>query len=273
MAPRQTAEQRRAGGGRRRTGASNQGPTDDSAYGMALAQLAERTAAQVPPEPLAAQGRGATRLTHAVYEAQLSLLEQNRLHAEEQAARLREEEQAARLREEAQAARLYAQEQAAARRRERQRAAAAAAEERRATIQNIERGDTGIPRRLDQDMSDWSQDMLTYVNYAVPVYTLVPIIREDLYLFVRDELVTNELASRMISLPQQWDWSNGRGDLSDIVDYHVEACRIRLDELDDENDNDDRQRIAWARQPVVCTALDHKSTGVCRRDSAQTYAP
>lgn len=118
-------------------------------------------------------------------------------------------------------------------------------------IQNIERGDTGIPSRIERDMSWWSQDMLTYVDYAVPVYTLAPVIREDMCLFNRDDLATNELASRMISLPQQWDWSSGRGNLSDIVEYHVTACLVRLKELDDENDRDDQQRIAWARHPVV----------------------
>jgi len=223
MAPRRTAEQRRAEETRRRRDAQR---GDE-----------ERRAGRVPVEPPAAWSV-ATCLT---YEAQLAVVEQN---LTDRPARGRVE------------ARLHNGDQAAAGQRAQQRAAAAAAEDSRALIQNIEAGDTGIPRRV-HGMSWWRQDMLTYIDYAVPVYTLVPVIREDMCLFIRDDLATNELASRMISLPSQWDWSNGRGNLSDIVEHHVRACLVRLKELDDENDNDDQQRIAWARNPVVCTALDH----------------
>jgi len=250
MAPRRTAEQRRAEENRRRRNGHI-----PNAYQMGLQRLLEEDAAilsrrRVPerrahPEPHTEQEPAAARLTHAVYEAHLSLQVQNR---EERAARIRVEEQAARSHEEA---------RAAARQRVQQRAAAAAAEESLAMVRNIEAGDTGIPRQIEHDMSWWAQDTLTYIDYAVPVYTLVPVTREDMCLFIRDDLATNELASRTISLPGQWDWSNGRGNLSDIVEHHVHACLDRLKELDDENDNEDQQRIAWARNPVVCTTLDH----------------
>jgi len=283
MAPRRSAGQQRREENRRRREAQIPSGAALTAYEVGVQHLevhnaallaesrtVERMAGRMRMEVPVAQERAATRVTHAVYEAQLSHLEQNR------AERQRVEEQAARSCNEAQGVRMHEAEQAAARQRAQQRATAAAAEESRVMIQDIEDGDTGLPSRIKRDMSWWSQDMLTYVDYAVPVYTLVPVIREDMCLFIRDDLATNELASRTISLPPQWDWSDGRGNLSDIVEHHVAACLKRLNELDDENDNDDQQRIAWARNPVVCTALDYKSReqswGECRRHSAQSYA-
>jgi len=273
MPSRRSAEQQRREENRRRREAHIPAGVALTAYEVGLQHMeihnaavfaqtrtAERMAGRMQPEVPVAQESTTTRFTHAVYEAQLSLLEQIR------AERLRAEEQA----------RMDAAEQAAARQRAQQRAAAAAAEESRVMIQNIEAGDTGLPSRIERDMTWWAQDMLMYHDYAVPVYTLVPVIREDMCIFIRDDLATNELASRMISLPPQWDWSNGRGNLSDIVEHHVQACLERLWDLDDENDNDDQQEIAWARNPVVCTALNHKSMekswGECRKDSAQNYA-
>jgi len=105
-----------------------------------------------------------------------------------------------------------------------------------------------------QDVSHWWRPYYEYREFHVAVYALYPMTDEDMWLFIRDELIVSETAGRLLSRPGSWRCSSGK--MEDVVREHVNLCNDRLHELDEANDDSEDEEGKWNRKLVVSCPVE-----------------